>query len=100
VACAPKSNACYLGIDKAMQEVEQERVQEVPAHLKDASYKSAEKLGRGKGYKYAHDYPGHFVRQKYTKRKVSFYEPQDIGYEKKIKERLELLYNKKAQDNR
>ena len=93
VACAPKSNACYLGIDKAMQEVEQERVQEVPAHLKDASYKSAGKLGRGKGYKYAHDYPNHFVPQKYTKRKISFYVPQDIGYEKKIKERLNLVYN-------
>ncbi|MFC1709723.1 replication-associated recombination protein A [Candidatus Omnitrophota bacterium] len=96
VACAPKSNACYLGIDKAMKEIEQERVQEVPEYLKDASYRGAEKLGRGQGYKYAHDYPEHFVAQKYTKRKVSFYEPQDIGYEKKIKERLELLYNKKA----
>ncbi|MBL7131219.1 MAG: replication-associated recombination protein A [Candidatus Omnitrophica bacterium] len=94
VACAPKSNACYLGIDKAIKEVEQERVQDVPQHLKDASYKGAEQLGRGKGYKYAHDYPGHFVQQKYTKRKKSFYVPQDIGYEKKIKERLNLVYNK------
>ena len=94
VACAPKSNACYLGIDKAMKEIEQERVQDVPSHLKSASYKGAERLGRGKGYKYAHDYPGHFVQQKYTKRKSKFYVPQDIGYEKKIKERLDLFYNK------
>ncbi|MFH1621794.1 MAG: replication-associated recombination protein A [Candidatus Omnitrophota bacterium] len=96
VACAPKSNACYLGIDKAMKEVEKERVQEVPQYLKDASYKGAEKLNRGKGYKYAHDYPNHFVQQKYTKRKISFYDPQDIGYEKKIKERLNLFYNSKT----
>ncbi len=94
VACAPKSNAAYLGIEKAMKVIQEGRVQEVPDHLKDASYKSAEKLGRGKDYKYAHDFPGHFVQQKYTKRKVKFYEPQDIGYEKKIKERLNLLYNK------
>jgi len=98
VACAPKSNACYLGIDKAMKEIEQERVQEVPDHLKSASYRGAERLGRGKGYKYAHDYSGHFVQQKYTKRKIKFYMPQDIGYEKKIKERLELVYNKKAKN--
>jgi len=96
VACAPKSNAAYLGIEKAIKEVNSERVQEVPKHLKDASYSGAEQLGRGKDYKYAHDYPGHFVQQKYTKKKVKFYEPQDIGYEKKIKERLNLLYNSKA----
>ncbi|MDD5355239.1 MAG: replication-associated recombination protein A [Candidatus Omnitrophica bacterium] len=95
VACAPKSNAAYLGIEKAMKEVSSERVQEVPKHLKSASYSGAERLGRGQDYKYAHDYPGHFVKQKYTKKKIKFYEPQDIGYEKKIKERLELLYNKK-----
>jgi putative ATPase len=96
VACAPKSNACYLGISKAMEAVEKERVQEVPQHLKSASYRGAEQLGRGKGYKYAHDYPGHFVQQKYTKKKISFYLPQDIGYEKKIKERLNLVYNSKT----
>ena len=96
VACAPKSNACYLGIDKAMKEIEQERIQEVPDHLKSASYKGAERLGRGKGYKYAHDYPGHFVQQKYTRTKKSFYIPQDIGYEKKIKERLDLFYNSRT----
>jgi putative ATPase len=96
VACAPKSNACYLGIDRAMKEIETERVQEVPLHLKDASYSKAKSLGRGKGYKYAHDYPNHFAQQKYTKRKIKFYEPQDIGYEKKIKERLNLVYNSKV----
>lgn len=91
VACAPKSNASYLAIDKAYGDIENKRVQEVPDHLKDASYSGAEKLGHGKDYKYAHDYEGHFVKQKYTRRKVKYYEPTDIGYEAKIKQRLEKI---------
>src|SRR3989338_4124655 len=91
VACAPKSNASYLAIEKAAADIEKEKVQEVPDHLKDASYQGAEALGHGKGYKYAHDYPGHFVEQKYTRRKVRYYEPTDIGYEAKIKQRLEKI---------
>lgn len=94
VACAPKSNASYKGIEAAYQDIEQKRAQEVPGHLKDASYAGAENLGHGKGYKYAHDYPGHFVKQKYTKKKVRYYEPTDIGYEAKIKQRLEKLRSK------
>jgi len=66
-------------------------VQEVPDHLKDASYAGAEKLGHGKDYKYAHDYEGHYVNQKYTRKKVKYYEPTDIGHEAKIKQRLEKL---------
>ncbi len=91
VSCAPKSNASYLAIDKAYQDIEQEKVQEVPDHLKDASYPGAKTLGHGQGYKYAHDYEGHFVKQKYTRKKVRYYEPTDIGYEAKIKARLEKL---------
>jgi putative ATPase len=91
VACAPKSNAAYLAIEKATADIEKQRVQEVPDHLKDASYKGAEALGHGKGYKYAHDYEGHYVKQKYTRRKVRYYEPTDIGHEAKIKQRLEKL---------
>jgi putative ATPase len=93
VACAPKSNASYLAIDKATADIKENRVQEVPDHLKDASYKGAEKLGRGKGYKYAHDFPGHVVKQKYTRKKVRYYEPTDIGHEAKIKQRLDTLRN-------
>jgi len=92
VACAPKSNASYLAIDKATQDIESEKVQEVPDHLKDANYPGAEKLGHGKGYKYAHEFPGHYVKQKYTRKKVKYYEPTDIGYEAKIKQRLEKIY--------
>jgi putative ATPase len=91
VSCAPKSNASYLAIDKAYKDIENEKVQEVPDDLKDASYPGAEKLGHGKDYKYSHDYPGHYVKQKYTRKAVRYYEPTNIGFEAKIKERLEKL---------
>ena len=91
VACAPKSNASYLAIDKAYSDIEKQKVQEVPLHLKDSSYRGAEKLGRGKGYKYAHDYKDHYVKQKYTPGDADYYRPGDIGFEAKIKKRLEEL---------
>ncbi|MFH1413659.1 MAG: replication-associated recombination protein A [Candidatus Omnitrophota bacterium] len=91
ISCAPKSNASYLAIDKALDDIEKKKTQEVPDHLKDASYMGAEKLGHGKGYKYAHDYEGHFVNQKYTRRALKYYEPTEIGYEAKIKQRLDKL---------
>jgi putative ATPase len=91
VACAPKSNASYLAIDKALKDIESGRVQEVPDHLKDAHYSGAETLGHGKDYKYAHNYEGHYVKQKYTRKAVKYYEPTDIGYEAKIKQRLDKL---------
>ncbi len=91
IAAAPKSNASYLGIEQAMKDVESGRSFEVPAHLKDASYKSAKKLGRGQGYKYAHDYPGHHVEQSYLPERAVYYEPTEQGFEKTLKERLEQL---------
>ena len=94
VSCAPKSNASYLAIEKASQDIKENKVQEVPDHLKDTNYSGAEKLGHGLGYKYAHDYPDHFVKQKYTRKKVRYYEPTDIGHEAKIKERLEKIRGK------
>lgn len=99
VASAPKSNAAYAALEKATSDMEKQRVQEVPDHLKDASYRGAEKLGHGQGYKYAHDYPGHYVQQKYTRRKVRYYEPTDIGYEAKIKQRLEKLRGSPEKDS-
>ncbi|MDD5691600.1 MAG: replication-associated recombination protein A [Candidatus Omnitrophica bacterium] len=96
VSCAPKSNASYMAIEKATQDIKEGKVQEVPDYLKDANYNGAEKLGHGIGYKYAHDYPGHFVKQKYTRKKVRYYEPTNIGYEAKIKERLDKLAAKSA----
>ncbi len=94
VACAPKSNASYLAIDKALGDMENKRVQEVPDDLKDASYSGAEKLGHGKDYKYAHEFPGHHVEQKYTRKSVRYYEPTEMGFEAKIKQRLDKLRKK------
>jgi len=88
IACAPKSNAAYTGIEKALADVEQGRTLEVPTHLKDASYHGAKKLGHGEGYKYAHSYKDHYVKQDYIPAKRKYYFPTDIGYEKKIKEYL------------
>jgi putative ATPase len=95
IACAPKSNAAYLGIDKAIKDVEEGSTLEVPKHLKDANYKGAEKLGHGIGYKYAHDYKDHYVDQEYIPEKRVYYQPTDIGYEKKIKEYLDKLRGSK-----
>ncbi|MDD5173254.1 MAG: replication-associated recombination protein A [Candidatus Omnitrophica bacterium] len=90
VACAPKSNAAYLGIENALKDVEKGKTLEVPDHLKDASLDSAQ-FGHGKGYKYAHDFNNHYVRQEYKPSDKIYYIPADIGYEKKIKDWLENL---------
>ena len=79
-----------------MHDVEQGRLLEVPSHLKDAHYKSAAKLGRGVGYKYAHDFSGHHVEQEYVPASTIYYEPTDLGFEKTIKERLERLRRPKS----
>lgn len=88
VACAPKSNAAYLGLEQATKDVEAGRTLAVPSHLQDASYKGAKTLGRGKGYQYAHDFPGHHVEQAHLPERRVYYEPTELGYEKTIKERL------------
>ena len=91
IACAPKSNAAYQGIEKALSDVKEGRTLEVPKHLRVGSYPGAEKLGHGQDYKYAHNYKGHFVKQEYIPAKRKYYIPAAIGYEKKIKEWLEQL---------
>ena len=93
VACAPKSNAAYLGIEQATKDVMENKLQEVPVHLKDSSYPGAEKLGHGVDYKYAHDFKDHYVEQEYKPGKQQYYYPSEMGYEKKIKERLARLKN-------
>ena len=93
IASAPKSNAAYLSIDAALESVRTQKTT-VPVHLQDAHYKGAAKLGHGTGYKYAHDYPEHYVKQQYLPDEIKdakFYEPTEIGFEKQIKERLENL---------
>lgn len=97
VACAPKSNASYLAIDKALETVKTKDVKNVPPHLADAHYQGAAKLGHGIDYKYAHDFPDHYVEQQYLPDELAgeeFYEPGNLGYEKTMKERLEHLKGK------
>lgn len=88
VAAAPKSNAVYLGIKEAMKDIEEGTLLPVPDHLRDAHYKGAARLGRGKGYKYPHDYPGHYTAQDYLPQKREYYRPTEQGEEKRTKERL------------
>lgn len=91
VACAPKSNACIIAIDRAMDAVEHGS-HEVPLHLKDKSYSGAEKLNRGLEYKYPHDYEKFYVKQSYMpEMDIKFYEPKESGYEGRIKKFLEYL---------
>ena len=89
IASAPKSNAAYLGIERAMSAVRETGNLPVPPYLQDSSYKGAAKLGRGVGYKYAHNYPNHWIEQQYLPDAIKdrhFYEPNDIGHEKTFKE--------------
>lgn len=95
IACAPKSNASYMAINKALVAVEK-CSNEVPKHLKDASYKGAEKLERGIGYKYPHDYNKFYINQQYLPDGVentNFYQPKESGYEARMKKFLEYLYS-------
>jgi len=92
VATSPKSNASYLAINKAMQDVEQKRTGEVPMHLRNAPAKGMADLGYGVGYKYAHDFEGHIVDQQYLPDEMKgtiYYEPTSLGYETKIREWLD-----------
>lgn len=91
IACAPKSNAAYMAIENATTDIKEGRLLEIPAHLRDASYKSAKKLGHGEGYKYAHDYENHHVAQDYLIEKRSYYKPTTQGKEKDFKAYLESL---------
>ena len=93
VACAPKSNASYMAVDSAMSNVNKVKTT-VPVHLRDAHYGGAEKLGHGIDYKYAHNYPNHYVKQQYMPDEIlgeKFYEPDGNGYEKVINEYLEKI---------
>ncbi|MGL6199994.1 MAG: replication-associated recombination protein A [Lachnospiraceae bacterium] len=93
VAGAPKSNAAVNAITAATQAVKQVKTS-LPAYLQDAHYRGAADLGRGIGYKYAHDYPNNYVAQQYLPdeiKEMKFYHPSDNGYEKKIKEHLKKI---------
>lgn len=91
MASAPKSNAAYLAIEEALGDVENDKSEEVPNHLRDKSYFGAKRLGHGKGYKYAHSYSDHYVKQNYVDIKKQYYKPTVMGFEKIIKERLDKI---------
>ena len=94
VACAPKSNAAYEAINEALAWVEQHKSEPIPSYLQDAHYPGAAKLGHGIGYKYAHDYENHWVKQQYLPDGVeghAFYHAGDLGQEGKMKQWLKDL---------
>lgn len=94
VATAPKSNAACIAISDAMNAVQSTRTMPVPVHLQDKHYHGAQKLGRGDGYQYAHDYPNHYVEQQYLPdgmEGITFYHPSDMGYEKKIQQHMKFI---------
>lgn len=95
VATSPKSNASYLGIEKALGDVKNGTQREVPNHLKDANLDGEGKSGHGVGYKYPHDYPRHFVEQRYLNERYTgtYYRPTIEGRERDIQERLKTLWN-------
>ncbi len=101
IASAPKSNAAYLAIDEALSTVRETGNLPIPPHLQDAHYKSAAKLGHGIGYKYAHDYPNHYVEQQYLPYELNgkeFYSPTGNGYELKIRDHMKKLKNGNKED--
>ena len=93
LSCAPKSNACYMGIEKAMQDVINVQIKSIPSYLKDCHYsgiKKKEKLS----YQYPHDFLGNYVKQQYLPDELIdriYYEPTENGVEKRIKEVLKRL---------
>lgn len=98
VASAPKSNAAYMAIDKALADVRSKNCGAIPVHLRDAHYKGAAKLGHGTEYVYPHSYPGNFTEQEYLPKEMQgtkYYFPSDNGCEKKIKEYLNKCWKKK-----
>ncbi|NBH83782.1 replication-associated recombination protein A [bacterium C-53] len=94
IATAPKSNSACVGIEEAMRAVKETKDASVPVHLQDAHYRGAARLGHGEGYKYAHDYPNHYVSQQYLPYELSgkeFYHISGNGYEKKIREHMKRI---------
>ncbi|AEG44385.1 replication-associated recombination protein A [Isoptericola variabilis] len=94
LATAPKSNRAYAGINAAMEDVRAGRIGVVPAHLRDAHYAGAEKIGHGKGYVYSHDEPHAIAAQQYLPDELvgrRYYTPSDRGYERHVADRLERI---------
>lgn len=94
VASAPKSNAAYMGIDKALQDVKNIQIKGVPPHLRDGHYSGSHELGNAVGYLYAHDYPNHYVKQQYLPDELVgtvYYAMSDNGVEQRMQAYLKRL---------
>jgi putative ATPase len=100
LATAPKSNSLYEAYSKVQQDVERSRNEPVPLHLRNPVTKLMREFGYGKGYKYAHDYPGHFVEQQNLPdlfKEKRYYSPSDQGYEKDVRARLKAWWENKRE---
>jgi putative ATPase len=94
LALAPKSNASYLAIGAATDDVRNGLAGPVPVHLRDAHYPGAQRLGHGKGYRYAHDDPRGVAEQQYAPDGLAdreYYAPTDHGFERELRSRLTRL---------
>ena len=100
LAAAPKSNSLYEAYSRVQQDVERSRNEPVPLHLRNPVTKLMREFGYGKGYKYAHDYPGHFVEQQNLPAVLKgkrYYSPSDQGYEKEVRARLKAWWESKRE---
>lgn len=98
LATSPKSNSAYEGINRALELVRQTGNQPVPLHLRNAPTKLMKQLGYGDGYKYAHDYEGHFVKQQFMPDELTearLWQPQANAAEQKLKDRMQALWGDK-----
>ena len=94
VATAPKSNASYMAINKAIADVQHRDIGSVPSHLRDSHYSGAKELEHGTGYLYAHDYPHHYIKQQYLPdqlKETVYYNPTEEGYEEQINKHMNFL---------
>ena len=98
LALAPKSNASYRALQEAIADLKEDRVEEVPTHLRDKHYKGAERLGHGQGYKYTHNYEGAGAVQPFRQSGHTYYKPTPSGFEKVLQERLALWRKLQAEN--
>jgi len=100
LATAPKSNSLYQAYSRVQEEVKQSANEPVPLHLRNPVTPLMKVMGYGKGYKYAHDYPGHFVKQQNLPDSLQgkrFYTPSEQGYEKEVIARLKAWWEETSQ---
>jgi putative ATPase len=91
LACAPKSNASYLAIREAQEDIREGRTLPIPRHLQDSHYAGSKRLGHGEGYEYAHEAEGGIAAQDYLGVEREYYRPTDRGYEQELAARLEVI---------